>query len=68
MNATNFENWFQEKLLPALPANILIMMDNASYHRYRMCEAYHYLIVQLCFSHHLKEQPKQKWRKAQMKE
>ena len=33
MNAENFERWFKEKLLPALPANCLIVMDNASYHR-----------------------------------
>ena len=33
MNAENSERWFQEKLLPALPANCLIVMDNASYHR-----------------------------------
>jgi len=33
MNAENFEGWFKEKLLPALPANSLIVMDNASYHR-----------------------------------
>ncbi|XP_065911844.1 uncharacterized protein [Dysidea avara] len=51
MNAENFERWFKEKLLPALPANCLIVMDNASYH-----------------SRHLEEQPKQKWRKAQLKE
>ena len=34
MNAVNFEKWFEEKLLPALPANSLIVMDNASYHRF----------------------------------
>ena len=33
MNATSFEEWFQEKLLPALSPNTLIVMDNASYHR-----------------------------------
>jgi len=33
MNATSFEEWFKEKLLPALPPNTLIVMDNASYHR-----------------------------------
>ena len=33
MNQENFERWFQEKLLPALPTNCLIVMDNASYHR-----------------------------------
>ncbi|XP_065908182.1 uncharacterized protein [Dysidea avara] len=32
MNAENFERWFQERLLPALPANCLIVLDNGSYH------------------------------------
>ena len=30
-NAVNFEKWFEDKLLPALPANSLIVMDDASY-------------------------------------
>ena len=30
MNAANFEKWFQEKLIPALPTSRLIVMDNAS--------------------------------------
>ena len=34
MNATSFEEWVNEKLLPALPPNTIIVMDNASYHRY----------------------------------
>ena len=34
MNAVNFEKWFEDKLLPALPTNSLIVMDNASYHKY----------------------------------
>ena len=37
MNATSFEEWFQEKLLPA---NTLIVMDNASYHRLGYNTAY----------------------------
>ena len=32
MNATSFEEWLEQKLLPALPPNTLVM-DNASYHR-----------------------------------
>ncbi|XP_065907038.1 uncharacterized protein [Dysidea avara] len=32
MTAENFERWFQERLLPALPANCLIVLDNGSYH------------------------------------
>ena len=34
MNAHSFETWFQEQLIPALPASTLIVMDNASYHTY----------------------------------
>jgi len=37
MNADNFEKRFQEKLISALPTNTLIVMDNASYHRYQKC-------------------------------
>ena len=33
MNVENFERWFKEKLLPELPANCLIVMDNTSYQR-----------------------------------
>ena len=42
MNATSFEEWFQEKLLSALSPTTLIVMDNASYHRlgYIQCTAY----------------------------
>jgi len=32
MNAQLFQKWFVEKLLPNLPENALIVMDNASYH------------------------------------
>lgn len=32
MNHKMFTKWFSEKLLPNLPANSLIIMDNASYH------------------------------------
>jgi len=34
INALNFEKWFWERLIPALPTGMLIVMDNASYHRY----------------------------------
>ena len=34
MNATSFEEWFEKKLLPGLSPNTLVVMDNASYHRY----------------------------------
>lgn len=32
MNAEIFQKWFQEKLLPNIPNNSLIVLDNASYH------------------------------------
>lgn len=32
MNSPLFETWFQEQLLPNLPDNSVIVMDNASYH------------------------------------
>ncbi|XP_031829397.1 uncharacterized protein LOC116425591 [Nomia melanderi] len=32
MNATNFEKWIKEKLLPNIPAKSVIVMDNAPYH------------------------------------
>ena len=33
MDSDLFEQWFQECLLPALPADSVIVMDNASFHR-----------------------------------
>lgn len=32
-NALLFEDWFEKHLLPALPDNTVIIMDNASFHR-----------------------------------
>lgn len=32
MNAALFQKWFAEKLIPNIPNNSLIIMDNASYH------------------------------------
>lgn len=32
MNAELFEKWFKEQLIPNLPINSVIVMDNASYH------------------------------------
>lgn len=32
MNAELFQKWFSEKLIPNIPENSLIIMDNASYH------------------------------------
>lgn len=32
MNAELFQKWFKEKLLPNIPSNSLIVMDNAAYH------------------------------------
>jgi transposase len=36
MDSTLFELWFQERLLPALPVNSVIVMDNASFHRKKL--------------------------------
>ncbi len=33
MESCFFEAWFEERLLPALPANSVVVMDNASFHR-----------------------------------
>ena len=33
MNSTFFETWFETRLLPALPKNTVIVMDNATFHR-----------------------------------
>ena len=35
MTADHFEEWFATKLLPNVPANSLIIMDNATYHSRR---------------------------------
>jgi hypothetical protein len=32
MNWDNFSKWFETQLLPNIPDNSLIIMDNASYH------------------------------------
>ena len=32
MNNENFEKWVREKLLPNIPSNSVVVMDNASYH------------------------------------
>jgi hypothetical protein len=32
MNAANFEKWTVEKLIPSLPAQSVIVLDNAPYH------------------------------------
>ena len=33
MDSTLFETWFETRLLPALPTNTTVVMDNASFHR-----------------------------------
>jgi transposase len=33
MDSALFETWFETRLLPALPKNTTIVMDNASFHR-----------------------------------
>ena len=67
MNATSFEEWFEEKPLPALPPNTLIVMDNASYHRYWVI-LFEVLTAGCCSSCHLEQLPAQKWKKAELKE
>jgi len=37
MNAQLFQKWFSDKLIPNLPKNSLIIMDNASYHTLSPC-------------------------------
>ena len=32
MNCENFENWVNQNLLPNLPKNYVVVLDNASYH------------------------------------
>ena len=33
MNADQFQKWFSKMLLPNIPPNSIIIMDNASYHK-----------------------------------
>lgn len=44
MNSDLFEGWFEEILLPVLPTDVVIVMDNASFHRknqlYELAEEY----------------------------
>ena len=35
MTSARFEEWWNKKLLPNIPPNTLIVMDNAPYHRRR---------------------------------
>ena len=35
MTADHYEEWFATKLLPDVPPNSIIVMDNASYHSRR---------------------------------
>ena len=32
MNSANYQKWLQEKLIPNLPANSVLVIDNAPYH------------------------------------
>ena len=38
MTGEYFEEWFKDRLLPNVPPNSLIVMDNASYHSRRLEE------------------------------
>ena len=35
MHGDFFEEWFEEQLLPAIPEDAVVIMDNASFHRKR---------------------------------
>ena len=35
MNSEHFESWFRDQLVPNIPPDCLIVMDNASYHSRR---------------------------------
>lgn len=39
MNRTNFMKWLSEKLIPNLPPNSLVVMDNAPYHTVQVNKA-----------------------------
>ena len=58
MNAISFEEWFIEKLLPALPPNTLIARDNARYHRYWII-LLEVLTAGCCCNCHLEQLPAQ---------
>lgn len=49
MNSDLFEGWFASILLPALPPNAVIVMDNASFHRknqlYELAQEYGMTII-----------------------
>nr|QLJ84878.1 transposase-like protein [Dichotomius schiffleri] len=39
MNSTNYETWLRKQLIPNLPANAVIVMDNAPYHNVQVNKA-----------------------------
>ncbi|PSN49344.1 hypothetical protein C0J52_04294 [Blattella germanica] len=39
MDSYRFTLWFKEQLLPNIPENSVIIMDNASYHSRELCRA-----------------------------
>ena len=49
MNGMLFETWFEQHLIPELPENSVIVMDNASFHRkkrlYAIAEKYHMILI-----------------------
>ena len=49
MNAALFEAWFENSLLPAIPPNSTITMDNASFHRkkklFEIAEKRHFRLI-----------------------
>jgi hypothetical protein len=38
MNQVNFEKWVRDKLIPSVPTNLVVVMDNAPYHRMQVDE------------------------------
>ena len=53
MNGPHFEDWFEKKVLPALPDKSVVVMDNAKYHS-RMTEE--------------SKRPTTSWRKAEIQD
>lgn len=48
-NAELFEHWFEQCLLPCLPEDAVIVMDNASFHRkkklFEIADCYHRTLI-----------------------
>ena len=53
MNSLHFEDWFENKVLPALPDKAVVVLDNAKYHSRITDDS---------------KKPTMKWRKAMIQE